>query len=146
MFRSHDSRFESGCSSSPSSLVCVSCPYSDTFFTKLEFTGYPTAFALATGVFQENEGRSWLRSFHMAAMRYLLRQEWDIRMFRACLGLTTTEAYEQWAHQEKQEVFTYILPEDAKLHWFGPRRDGPQGRVLLFFYGVCHLSRISRIR
>jgi hypothetical protein len=63
-------------------------------------------------------------------------------MFRACLGLTTTEAYEQWARQEKQEVFTDILPEDAKLHWFGPRRDGPEGRVLLFFYGASHLSLV----
>ena len=95
---------------------------------------------MATGVFQANEGRSWTRSFHMAAMRYLLRQDWDIRMFRACLGLTTTEAYEQWARQEKQEVFTDILPEDAKLHWFGPRRDGPEGRVLLFFYGASQAS------
>src|SRR6267142_23288 len=140
MSRSHGSRFESGCSSSLSSPVCVSCPCPDTFFAELEFTGYPVAFAMATGVFQANEGRSWTRSFNMAAMRYLLRQEWDIRMFRACLGLTTPEAYEQWARQEKQEVFTDILPEDAKLHWFGPRRDGPEGRVLLFFYGASLAS------
>jgi hypothetical protein len=140
--RSHGLRFESGCSSSLSSPVCVSCPCPNTFFAELEFTGYPVAFAMATGVFQANEGRSWTRSFHMAAMRYLLRQDWDIRMFRACLGLTTTEAYEQWARQEKQEVFTDILPEDAKLHWFGPRRDGPEGRVLLFFYGASQVSFI----
>jgi hypothetical protein len=142
MFKSHGSRFESGCSSSPSSLVCVSCPCLLLSLPGLEFSGYPAALALVTGVFQENEGRSWTRSFHMAAMRYLLRQQWDIRMFRACLGLTTTEAYEQWARQEKQETFTDILPEDAKLHWLGPRQYGPQGRVLLFFYGASHLSRI----
>ena len=79
-------------------------------------------------------------------MRYLLRQQWDIRMFRACLGSTTTQAYEQWAHQEKQEVLTDIIPEDAKLHWFGPRRYGSDGRVLLFFYGESHLSHLSPIR
>jgi len=79
-------------------------------------------------------------------MRYILRQSWDIRMFRALLGHTTSEAYEKWAGQEKQEVLTDILPEEARLHWFGPRRDATQGRVLLFFYGALRLSTFLHIR
>jgi len=78
-------------------------------------------------------------------MRYILRQSWDIRMFRALLGHTTSEAYEKWAGQEKQEVLTDILPEEARLHWFGPRRDATQGRVLLF-YGALRLSTFLHIR
>jgi len=66
-------------------------------------------------------------------------------MFRALLGHTTSEAYEKWAGQEKQEVLTDILPEKARLHWFGPRRDATQGRVLLFFYGALRLSTFLHI-
>ena len=56
------------------------------------------------------------------------------------MGATTFQAYQKWAHREKQEVVTDLLPEGAKLHWIGPRRDASQDRVFLYFHGDSGLS------
>jgi hypothetical protein len=34
---------------------------------------------------------------------------------------------------------TDFLPEGAKLHWIGPRRDEDQDRVFLYFHGESNL-------
>ncbi len=94
-----------------------------------------TALAIAIGVFHENKGRSWFLAAKIAAMRYLFSRNWDIHTLRSFLGVTTSQGYHSWARQEKQEVLTDMLPEGAKLHWIGPRRDENQDRVFLFFHG-----------
>ncbi|KAI0298896.1 alpha/beta-hydrolase [Russula brevipes] len=91
--------------------------------------------AIAVGVFRENKGRSWSCAANIAMTRYLLAQKWDLLMFRTFSGGTTSQAYQKWARQEKQPVLTDILPEGAKLHWIGQRRDTSQDRVLLYFHG-----------
>jgi hypothetical protein len=93
------------------------------------------AFAIALGIFSENKGRTWSRAANMAMMRYLFCQKWDIHTLRSFIGVTTTQAYQAWASQEKLEALTDVLPENAKLHWIGPRPEGSQSRVLLYFYG-----------
>ena len=68
-------------------------------------------------------------------MRYLFNQKWDVYTLQSFIGATTTQVYQAWAAQEKIETLTDILPEKAKLHWIGPRQEGSQGRVLLYFFG-----------
>jgi hypothetical protein len=140
MHQTRRSRFDSVWGSFPSWLKCVSCP--DIRFSKLIFTISP-AFAIAVGIFRENKGRSWSRATNIAAMRYVICQKWDIHELRSFIGVNATQLYQAWALQEKREVLTDILPEKAKLHWIGPRQEGSQGRVFLFFFGkpwlVCAL-------
>ena len=104
-------------------------------FKKLILVIMATALAIAIGVFHENKGRSWFLAAKIATMRYLFSRNWDIHTLRSFLGVTTSQGYHSWARQEKQEVLTDSLPEGAKLHWIGPRRDGNQDRVFLFFHG-----------
>ena len=94
-----------------------------------------TALAVASGIFRENKHRSWSRAANLAVMRYLFNQKWDIYTLQSFIGATTTQVYQAWAAQEKIEALTDILPEKAKLHWVGPRQEGSQGRVLLYFFG-----------
>jgi hypothetical protein len=94
---------------------------------------------IATGVFRENKGRSWSHAANIAAMRYLLGQKWDIYTFRSVIGTTTSQVYEKWAREEKQQTLTDLLPEGAKLHWIGPRRDASQDRVFLYICGEFRL-------
>ena len=107
-------------------------------FSNLGFT-ISTAFAIITGVFRENKGRSWSHAAHIAATRYLFSFKWDIPTLRSYVGVTTSQVYQNWARGEKQEVLTDILPEGTKLHWIGPRRDRTQDRVFLFFHGESTL-------
>ena len=54
--------------------------------------------------------------------------------------------YQSWARSVKQEALTDVLPEGAKLHWIGPRRDESHHKVFLFFHGEsCSLFTV-RIR
>jgi hypothetical protein len=65
----------------------------------------------------------------------------------ACSALYSVTPRPRHTRSEaKQEVLTDTLPEEARLHWFGPRRDATQGRVLLFFYGALRLSTFLHIR
>jgi hypothetical protein len=104
-----------------------------------------TALAIVVGVFRENKGRAWSCAANIATTRYLLAQKWDIHMFRSFLGGTTSQMYQKWARQEKQLVLTDVLPEGAKLHWIGQRRDTSQDRVLLYFHGTYDFVHILRI-
>ena len=106
----------------------------------LAFMRTPTAFAIAVGVFRENKGRSWSLAAKIAATRHMLGRNWDIYTIRSLMGATTFQAYQKWALREKQEVVTDLLPEGAKLHWIGPRRDASQDRVILYFHGDSGLS------
>ena len=133
------SRFENDWGSFPSWLKCVSWP--DVHLSRLVFM-ISTAFAVALGIFHENKGRSWSRAANMAMMRYLICQKWDIHMLRSFIGVTTTQAYQAWAAQEKLEALTDILPEKTKLHWIGPRPEGSQSRVLLHFFGESWLVSV----
>ena len=99
------------------------------------------AFAIAVGIFRGNQGRSWSRSANIASTRYVLGQEWDIHTLRSFMGVTTSQVYQTWARSVNQEVLTDVLPEGAKLHWIGPRRDSSHDKVFLFFHGEsCSLS------
>ena len=109
-----------------------------TYFSKLVLST-STAFAIITGVFRENKGRSWSHAANIAATRYLFSHEWDIHTLRSYIGVTTSQVYQKWAYGEKQEVLTDLLPEGAKLHWIGPRRDRIQDRVFLYFHGESNL-------
>ena len=93
------------------------------------------ALAVAFGTFRENKHRTWSRAANLAVMRYLFNQKWDVYTLQSFIGATTTQVYQAWAAEEKVEAFTDILPENAKLHWIGPRQEGSQGRVLLYFFG-----------
>ena len=129
------SRFENGCGSYPSWLYCVSCP--DVRFSEVAVIFMvSTAFAVAFGVFRENKHRSWFHAANVAAMRYLFNQKWDVYTLQSFIGVTPTQVYQAWAAQEKTEALTDVLLENAKLHWIGPRQEGSQGRVMLFFLGV----------
>jgi hypothetical protein len=77
-------------------------------------------------------------------MRYVSGYKWDIYMLRSCIGVTTTsQMYRSWARSAKQEVLTDVLPEGAKLHWIGPRRDETHHKVFLFFHGEpCSLCTV----
>ena len=134
---SHRSHFDSGCGCFQSKPDCVSCPHIR--FLNLGFS-ISTAFAIITGVFRENKGRSWSHAANIAGMRYLFSHKWDIHTFRSYIGVTTSQVYQSWAHEEKQEVLTDLLPEGAKLHWIGPRRDRTQDRVFLYFHGESTLA------
>jgi hypothetical protein len=118
----------------------VSC--TDVGFPKLVFTISP-AFAIALGTFRENKGRTWYGAINIAMMRYLFCQKWDIYTLRSFIGATTTQVYQAWASQEKLEPMTDFLPENAKLHWIGPRQEGSQGRVL-YFHGKPWLVSVLR--
>ena len=107
-------------------------------FSKLGLS-ISTAFAIITGVFRENKGRSWSHAANIAATRYLFSYKWDIHTLRSYIGVTTSQVYQNWAHGEKQEVLTDFLPEGAKLHWIGPRQDRTQDRVFLCFHGESTL-------
>ncbi|KAF8263549.1 alpha/beta-hydrolase [Lactarius quietus] len=91
--------------------------------------------AIAVGTFRENKGRSWSQSANLAATRYVFGQNWDIHTLRSFVGVTTSQAYQSWARSVKQEVLTDVLPEGAKLHWVGPRRDESHHKVFLYFHG-----------
>ena len=133
MHRYHRSHFDSGYGCSPLWLDYVSCP--DTCFAKGVIFIISTAFAIAVGVFRENKGRSWSHAANIAATRYLFDHKWDVHTLRSYIGVTTPLVYQNWARQEKQEVLTDLLPEGAKLHWVGARRDAIQDRVFLYFHG-----------
>jgi len=93
-----------------------------------------TAFAIALGVFHENEGRSWRRAARMAKTRYLMgARAWTPWELKSAMGVTTAQAYASWARKNHAEVLTDELPEGAKLHWIGPRRED---RVILYFHGA----------
>jgi hypothetical protein len=101
----------------------------------------PTAFATAIGVFRENKGRSWAHAANIAATRYLFDPKWGIDILRSFTGATTSQVYQEWARENEQDqVLTDLLPEGAKLHWIGSRRDAAQDRVFLYFHGEsCYL-------
>ena len=103
-----------------------------------------TAFAIAVGVFRENKGRSWSLAANIAACRYFFDPKRDIHTVRYLVGGTTSQAYQGWARQGKQEILTDHLSEGAKLHWIGPRRDVAQDRVFLYFHGESHCLCITR--
>ena len=143
MYRSRRSHFDNSCGSSPSWLDCVSFVRNSIYLAGLLAGIYekiPTAFAIAVGVFRENKGRSWSLAASIAATRFLFSQNWDIYTLRSFMGATTFQVYQKWAQREKQEVVTDLLPEGAKLHWIGPRRDASQDRVILYFHGDSGLS------
>ncbi|KAH9071483.1 alpha/beta-hydrolase [Lactarius deliciosus] len=93
--------------------------------------------AVTVGIFRGNKGRSWSRSANLALTRYLFDHEWEIHTLRSFIGVTTSQMYQTWARSVKQEVLTDVLPEGAKLHWIGPRRDASHHKVLLYFHGGC---------
>jgi len=103
-----------------------------------------TAFAIAVGVFRENKGRSWSLAANIAACRYFFEPKRDIHAVRYLVGGTTSQAYQGWAPQNKQEILTDLLSEGAKLHWIGPRRDAAQDRVFLYFHGESRCLCIPR--
>ena len=129
---SHRLHFDSGYGCFRSWPDCVGCLH--TYFSELG-SSISAAFAIITGVFRENKGGSWSHAAHIAATRYLFSFKWDLRTLRSYVGVTTSQVYQNWARGENQEVLTDILPEGAKLHWIGPRRDRIQDRVFLFFHG-----------
>ena len=93
-----------------------------------------TAFAIALGVFHENEGRSWRRAASIAKIRYLMgARAWTPWELKSMIGATTAQAYAAWARKNHAEALTDELPEGAKLHWVGPRRED---RVILYFHGA----------
>ncbi|KAI9447592.1 alpha/beta-hydrolase [Lactarius indigo] len=92
-------------------------------------------FAIAIGIFRGNKGRSWSLSANVAQMRYLFDRDWDIHTLRSFIGATTFQVYRTWARSVKQEVLTDVLPEGAKLHWIGPRRDAGHHKVFLYVHG-----------
>jgi len=49
------------------------------------------------------------------------------------IGVTTAQAYAAWARKNHAEVLADELPEGAKLHWIGRRRED---RVILYFHGA----------
>src|SRR5712691_8567578 len=63
---SHRSHFDSGCGCFQSKPDCVSCPHIR--FLNLGFS-ISTAFAIITGVFRENKGRSWSHAANIAGTR-----------------------------------------------------------------------------
>jgi hypothetical protein len=141
MHQSGHSRFENGWGSFPSWSNFVSGP--DLCFPEvLVVLMVSTALAVASGIFRENKHRSWSRAANLAVMRYLFNQKWDIYTLQSFIGATTTQVYQAWAAQEKIEALTDILPEKAKLHWIGPRQEGSQGRVLLYFFGEVWLISV----
>ena len=86
------------------------------------------------GVFHENEGRSWRRAAHMATARYIMQaRAWTAWELKSVIGVTTAQAYAAWARKNHAELLTDELPEGAKLHWIGPRRED---RVILYFHGA----------
>ena len=132
IFPSHRLHFDSGYGCFRSWPDCVGCLH--TYFSELG-SRISAAFAIITGVFRENKGGSWSHAAHIAATRYLFSFKWDLRTLRSYVGVTTSQVYQNWARGGNQEVSTDILPEGAKLHWIGPRRDRIQDRVFLFFHG-----------
>jgi hypothetical protein len=95
----------------------------------------------ALGVFHENGEHSWRRAAYNAAVRYLLRaRTWTLLEFRSIVGATTAQAYAAWVRKNRAEALTDELPEGAKLHWIGPRRED---RVILYFHGAFP-SSLSR--
>jgi len=74
-------------------------------------------------------------SAHVALMRYVSGCKWDIHTMRSSIGVTTSQMYRSWTRSVKQEVLTDLLPEGAKLHWIGPRRDESHHKVFLYFHG-----------
>ncbi|KAH8977128.1 alpha/beta-hydrolase [Lactarius akahatsu] len=92
-------------------------------------------FAIAVGIFRGNKGRSWSRSANVALTRYIFDHDWDIHAMHSFIGVTTSQMYRKWARSVKQEVLTDELPEGAKLHWIGPRRDASHHKVFLYFHG-----------
>lgn len=84
-------------------------------------------------VFRENDGRSWRRAVHIAAARFLTRaRTWTVWDLRYALGASTAQVYAAWARKNATEVLTEVLPEGAKLHWVGPKRED---RVILYLHG-----------
>ena len=59
--------------------------------------------------------------------------------------MTTSQMYRTWARSVKQEILTDNLPEGAKLHWIGPRRDESHHKVFLFFHGESCSPCTARI-
>lgn len=118
-------------SSTPPNTACVP---SYLHIRTLQSDASTTALAVALGVFHENEGRSWRRAARIAAARYILRaRAWTAWELKSALGVTTTQAYAAWARKNRVEALTDELPEGAKLHWIGPRRED---RVMLYFHGA----------
>ncbi|KAI9447591.1 alpha/beta-hydrolase [Lactarius indigo] len=91
--------------------------------------------AIAIGIFRGNKGRSWSRSTNLALTRYIFNHDWEIHTLRSFIGVSTSQMYQKWARSVKQEVLTDELPEGAKLHWVGPRRDASHNKVFLYFHG-----------
>jgi hypothetical protein len=103
------------------------------------------AFAVAVGIFRGTQGRSWSWSANVALTRYIFAHEWNIHTLRSFVGATTSQMYRTWARSVKQEILTDMLPEGAKLHWIGPRRDESHCKVFLFFHGEFCLPCTARI-
>ena len=92
-----------------------------------------TAFAIVLGVFHKHEGRSWRRAASIAKTWYLMRAwAWTPWELKSMTGVTTAQAYAAWARKNHAEVLTDGLPEGAKLHWVGPRKED---RIILYFHG-----------
>jgi len=58
---------------------------------------------------------------------------WTPWGLRSTTGVATAPAYAAWARKDHAEVLTDELPEGAKLHWVGPRRED---RIILYFHGA----------
>ncbi|KAH9959257.1 Alpha/Beta hydrolase protein [Russula dissimulans] len=90
-------------------------------------------FAVAIGVFRENKGRSWRRAARIATTRYIMgARAWTSQELKSFYRLTTAQVYAEWARKSGVEALTDELPEGARLHWIGPRRED---RVVLYFHG-----------
>jgi len=114
----------------PHNLACVL----NTTHVHFEISHIITAFVVARSIFHQHDGRSWYRAARIEASRYLLRtRTWTVLEFRSVLGATTAQAYAAWARKNRAEALTDELPEGAKLHWIGPRRED---RVILYFHGA----------
>lgn len=57
------------------------------------------------------------------------------------MGATSAQAYASWARKNHVEVLTDELPEGAKLHWIGPRRED---NVMLYFHGAHTIIFFSK--
>jgi hypothetical protein len=68
---------------------------------------------------------------------------WTVRDLRSVLGATTAQVYATWARKNCVDALTDELPEGAKLHWVGPRRED---RVIVYFHGAYLSSSDSAVR
>jgi len=99
-------------------------------------------FAVGVGLFRENKGRSWRRAVRTAITRYIMgARKWTPHELKSIYGMTTAQVYAKWARKSGAEVLTDELPEGARLHWIGPRRED---RVILYFHGGGYVFPVTK--